>query len=179
VKSHAIKTVGLDDCFKNFSKLEILKDDNEWYCNRCKTHTKAKKKMEIYNVPNILILHLKRFNQNNKITTLVDFPVENLDLTSYVKKTSEQASLYDLFAVCNHEGGLGGGHYFAYCKNSIKKEWYTFNDSTVTSMNETQIVTSAAYVLFYRKKDFQKSININDLYLVPFLDYEKSQEKKE
>ena len=37
--------------------------------------------------------------------------------------------LYDLFAVSNHYGGLGGGHYTAYAKNNGK--WYDFNDSSV------------------------------------------------
>jgi ubiquitin C-terminal hydrolase len=32
------------------------------------------------------------------------------------------APIYDLYAISNHYGGLGGGHYTAYAKNSSK--WY-------------------------------------------------------
>lgn len=39
--------------------------------------------------------------------------------------------IYDLFAVSNHYGGLGGGHYTATCKNYKNSLWYDFNDSNV------------------------------------------------
>ena len=31
--------------------------------------------------------------------------------------------VYDLYAVSQHSGGMGGGHYTAVCKNSIDKKW--------------------------------------------------------
>lgn len=37
--------------------------------------------------------------------------------------------MYDLFAISNHFGGLGGGHYTAYAKNHILNKWYNFDDS--------------------------------------------------
>jgi ubiquitin carboxyl-terminal hydrolase 4/11/15 len=61
---------------------------------------------------------------------------------------SDGNNLYELYAICNHIGESGGGHYTAFCKN--KDEWYKFDDALVTK--ETgNIVTSNAYVLFYRK----------------------------
>ena len=33
--------------------------------------------------------------------------------------------LYDLYAVSQHSGGMGGGHYTAVCKNKIDKRWYS------------------------------------------------------
>ena len=60
---------------------------------------------------------------------------------------------FDLFAVSNHFGSLGGGHYTAFAKNSIKNKWYCFDDSSVTEVNnEKDIISSAAYVLFYRRR---------------------------
>ena len=32
---------------------------------------------------------------------------------------SDKKLIYDLYAVSNHFGGLGGGHYTAYAKNNI------------------------------------------------------------
>jgi ubiquitin carboxyl-terminal hydrolase 4/11/15 len=59
---------------------------------------------------------------------MVDFPTEGLDLTSRVAMKEEGKSLiYDLIAVDNHYGGLGGGHYTAMARNFIDGEWYDYN----------------------------------------------------
>jgi len=48
---------------------------------------------------------------------------------------------------------MGGGHYTACCKNWFDGRWYDYSDSRVSVVsNDKDIVTSAAYVLFYRKK---------------------------
>lgn len=66
------------------------------------------------------MFHLKRFTYSrylkNKIETFVDFPIDDLDLSKYVKNKNGQSYLYELYAVSNHYGGLGGGHYTAYAK---------------------------------------------------------------
>ena len=49
--------------------------------------------------------------------------------------------------------GLGGGHYTAYAKNFHNGKWYNFNDSMVSEIGTSQLVTPAAYVLFYRRRD--------------------------
>lgn len=49
----------------------------------------------------------------------MNFPVHNLDLSEYVKHNAAAASqshIYELYAVDNHYGGLGSGHYSAYAK---------------------------------------------------------------
>ncbi len=35
--------------------------------------------------------------------------------------------MYDLIAVDNHYGGLGGGHYTAYAKHAKTDGWYEYN----------------------------------------------------
>ena len=61
--------------------------------------------------------------------------------------------LYDLYAVSNHYGSLNGGHYTATCKNSIKDQWFYFDDSRVTPAGRDKIVSAAAYLLWYRRRD--------------------------
>lgn len=60
---------------------------------------------------------------------------------------------YDLYAVSNHYGNLVGGHYSVYCLSNApeggKKQWLCLNDETVTRQTKDQIVTAAAYMLFY------------------------------
>jgi ubiquitin carboxyl-terminal hydrolase 4/11/15 len=70
--------------------------------------------------------------------------------------------LYDLYAVSNHYGSLAFGHYTAYCKNHETGVWYDFNDSSVSQLDSpNEAVTSAAYVLYYIKKDFYPTGDIN------------------
>lgn len=63
---------------------------------------------------------------------------------------------YDLIAVSNHYGGMGGGHYTGYAKNKDDGKWYNFDDSSVSPASEDQIVSKAAYVLFYQRQDTVK-----------------------
>ena len=89
----------------------------------------------------------------DKNTIAIDFPIENLDMGKYICGPDKAYSKYDLFAVSQHYGGTGGGHYTAVCKN-IDGNWYSYNDSSVSSASASSAVTSAAYVLFYRRKNW-------------------------
>lgn len=96
----------------------------------------------------------------NKIESLVQFPLEHLDLTDVVKGPQEGApAQYELFAVSEHMGGLGGGHYTAVTKNFKSGDWYACDDTRVTPLSssstggpESGVVTPHAYVLFYQRK---------------------------
>ena len=115
-----------------FNKEEVLSENDAWYCPRCKEHRRASKKFELWKTPDILVMHLKRFSASrgfrDKLDVLVDFPVEGLDMTGRVEAPEPGESLvYDLFAVDNHYGGLGGGHYTAYAKNFMSGEWNEYN----------------------------------------------------
>ncbi|KAF2834360.1 cysteine proteinase [Patellaria atrata CBS 101060] len=157
-KRNARKKSGitLDDCFAETAKSEILSEENAWYCNRCKELRRASKTLEIWTVPDILVVHLKRFSANrglrDKVDLLVDFPIEGLDLTGRVGLPEDKSLVYDLFAVDNHYGGLGGGHYTAFAQNFFDKKWYEYNDSMVTPRKPESVVTTAAYLLFYRRR---------------------------
>jgi len=61
--------------------------------------------------------------------------------------------MYDLVGVINHYGSMNFGHYVAFTKNSINDQWYEFNDSSVSMITEQSVCNSAAYVLFYRRRD--------------------------
>ena len=74
-------------------------------------------------------------------------------MTNYtLHQSGSKRSVYDLYAVSNHFGGMGGGHYTAYCKNPVFQKWYEFDDSSVSKISQSQINTKAAYVLFYKKR---------------------------
>ncbi|KAI7686880.1 hypothetical protein KC353_g20422, partial [Hortaea werneckii] len=120
--------ITLEDCFAESGKREILSEDNAWYCNRCKEMRQAAKTLEIWTIPDILIVHLKRFGGNrsfrDKVDVFVDYPIDGLDMTEKIGlKEDGKEYLYDLFAVDNHYGGLGGGHYTALAKNFHDGQW--------------------------------------------------------
>lgn len=113
-------------------------------------------------LPNILIIHLKRFSYSrtnrDKLDVLVDFPIVDLDMTPHVlHNPNNEKYVYDLIAVANHFGNLGSGHYTAYAKNMNTKLWYYFDDSSVSAEGGKSPVTSSAYVLFYQRKSVQPS----------------------
>ncbi|KJE96924.1 NY-REN-60 antigen [Capsaspora owczarzaki ATCC 30864] len=244
------ETISLDDCLKAFTKEEDLGANDLWYCPKCKDFRKASKKMDIFKLPPILVIHLKRFQfvsgRWSKSQKLVQFPEHNFDagslavssapfVSTFVARDSSAAaaattappktatpegaaepaqssdtfqpspesngdatpankalhaeastldspsatltptnghhhsnghlpssaasstpppeapSRYDLYAVSNHMGALGGGHYIANAKHSNGK-WYTFNDSICKPAAQESIHSPAAYVLFYQRQ---------------------------
>lgn len=153
----------LFSCLETFMKEEPLGPDDMWYCPICKVHRQATKKLDLWRLPEILVVHLKRFSYSrflkNKLDTFVNFPAHNLDLSKYVmnKAATPQSHVYELYAVSNHYGGLGGGHYTAYAKLIEEDSWYHFDDSHVSPVSEDSIKTSAAYVLFYRRTEINSS----------------------
>lgn len=151
------ESVSLFSCLEAFLKEEPLGPDDMWYCPSCKEHRQATKKLDLWRLPEILVFHLKRFSYSrwykNKLDTFVNFPIHNLDLSKYVKSKggAPQSCLYELYAISNHYGGLGGGHYSAYAKLIDQNNWYHFDDCHVSQVGESEIKTSAAYVLFYQR----------------------------
>ncbi|ESQ38494.1 hypothetical protein EUTSA_v10028406mg [Eutrema salsugineum] len=149
------EAISLFSCLEAFLAEEPLGPDDMWFCPGCKEHRQANKKLDLWKLPDILVFHLKRFTYSrylkNKIDTFVNFPIHDLDLSKYVKNKNGQPYLYELYAISNHYGGLGGGHYTAYAKLIDDNKWYDFDDSRVTPVNESEIKNSAAYVLFYRR----------------------------
>uniref|UniRef100_UPI0037E8F1CA ubiquitin carboxyl-terminal hydrolase 43a n=1 Tax=Semicossyphus pulcher TaxID=241346 RepID=UPI0037E8F1CA len=170
----------LDECFQLYTKEEQLAPDDAWKCPHCKQLQQGMVKMSLWTLPDILILHLKRFRQvgerRNKLSTLVRFPLTGLDMAPHVVKRSQSMRnvnlgalptswkqpvdmtlphdyLYDLYAVCNHHGGMHGGHYTAYCRNSVDGLWYSYDDSSVDLVPEEEVCTRGAYILFYQRRN--------------------------
>ncbi|GAB1602017.1 ubiquitin carboxyl-terminal hydrolase 15-like [Argonauta hians] len=150
------QTIQLNECIELFTTKEKLGADDPWYCPKCKKHQQATKKFDLWSLPNILVIHLKRFTYNrywrDKIDTLVEFPSCNLNLKKYIINNNHGPATYDLISVSNHYGGMGAGHYTAYAKNKDDGEWYYFDDSNVTPSSEDAVVTKAAYVLVYQRQ---------------------------
>lgn len=132
----------LYSCLDDFVKGEDI-------INTSKKH--IKKTVYFWSLPDVLIIFLKRYNNNmTKIETVIDFPIDTLDMEKYVRGYDRSSYKYSLYAISNHGGGLGGGHYWSYVKN-LDDNWYKFNDSVVTTLPADNLVSDKAYCLFYKK----------------------------
>lgn len=141
------------DCFRNFIAPELLQGDNAWHNDKTGNKESAIKQMRFWNFPKILVITLKRFtNHMSKSNAFVDFPIEGLDLSEFAHDYNAHRYVYDLYAVCNHMGGVNGGHYNAFVKNKMGR-WILFDDERVQIVdNPEHIKTPAAYCFFYRRR---------------------------
>uniref|UniRef100_A0A4W3HJJ8 Ubiquitin carboxyl-terminal hydrolase 15 n=1 Tax=Callorhinchus milii TaxID=7868 RepID=A0A4W3HJJ8_CALMI len=170
--------VKLKDSIELFTTKEKLGAEDPWYCPNCKQHQQATKKLDLWSLPPVLVVHLKRFSYSrywrDKLDTLVDFPISALDMSEFLINPNAGPCEYNLIAVSNHYGGMGGGHCkyskmvvsvlfsvadlllstdTAFAKNKDDDKWYYFDDTSVSPATEDQIVSKAAYVLFYQRQD--------------------------
>ncbi len=163
--------VSLSECLQSFSAPERLGAGSAWECPACSVKTRAWKGLRLWRAPEVLVILLKRFRYDDygnatKIDSLVDFPLEGLDLSEHLDEGPVEGGpepVYDLFAVCNHVGSLAGGHYTALARNPLSGDWYEFNDHHVTRVGarvgqpqtplQDHIVSSMAYVLLYRRRN--------------------------
>lgn len=152
------KECSIYDCLNLMTEEEVLDEANKWECPNCKKAQICTKKLEIYQTGPILILHLKRNQQllRSKISKKVGFPIKNLDISQFASKTGESKTKYDLFAVCNHYGTeVHQGHYTAFAFDKGKKDWRCFDDEKVFKVEEKDIVTEHAYILFYEANEIK------------------------
>ncbi|XP_076865380.1 ubiquitin carboxyl-terminal hydrolase 31 isoform X2 [Brachyhypopomus gauderio] len=184
---HQPQACSLAQCFQLYTKEEQLAPDDAWRCPHCKQLQQGRIKLSLWTLPDILILHLKRFRQEGdrrlKMQNMVHFPLLGLDMAPHVVKRSQSSwslpshwspwrrpyglgrnpedYLYDLYAVCNHHGNMHGGHYTAYCKNSIDGQWYCFDDSEVQTIPDEDVCQQMAYILFYQRRNTIPSWSAN------------------
>ena len=50
-----------------------------------------------------------------------------------------------------HNGSLGGGHYYAVCKNYLEDKWYEYNDTGVNQLTESKVAKYSPYLFVYKR----------------------------
>ena len=82
-----LDTCDLEKMIEHFLKEEQL--DDLFTCEKCKTQRKSSKKFAIWKIPNILVIHLKRFHygkfRREKIRQNVTFPIKDFNLRPFVE----------------------------------------------------------------------------------------------
>jgi ubiquitin C-terminal hydrolase len=143
--------LSLHNCLEEYLRIEQMEQNCECVGNKDTTFFLRE---GIAWAPKILAISFKRFNKDGeKIENSIDFPINNFDFSRYVIADNKQKLIYDLYAVLKHEGKTpDSGHYITIAKNP-QKEWYVFNDSRVTPIEENEIKDKSAYMLFYKLQD--------------------------
>jgi ubiquitin C-terminal hydrolase len=148
-----IADTNLTNCIDKYFENET--NITSWKCTSCKG-AGCNKHTKLWSLPNYLIIQLKRFdNSRRKLNTVVDFPLDDLNLTKYVTSDKKDPNnyIYSLYAVNYHAGDLDGGHYFS-CARNLDNNWYLFNDGHVSKYKE--VFAKDAYLLFYYRKFIPK-----------------------
>lgn len=147
-----IKEPTLQECLDLYCEPEELSGENAITNEKTNEKEDVNKTILFWDLPKILIIDLKRWNENgNRNNKLIKADINNVDFSKYVIGYNKLDNIYDLYGICNHSGGSMGGHYTAYIKNANNK-WYEFNDTIVNEINEDNLISEKSYCFFYRKK---------------------------
>ncbi|XP_030649116.1 putative ubiquitin carboxyl-terminal hydrolase 50 [Chanos chanos] len=150
----------LRDCLAVFFQQSTLTNSDQMLCPECGVKRDAAVVTTMLKPPEILVLHLKRFDcqgsVKRKVRANVLFSLESLDLRPYLSKPSTWHSDYFLYGVVNHTGDLDSGHFVAYCHSALTHSWHKFDDAMVTEIQDYLIQSPSAYILFYSRRRFHR-----------------------
>ncbi|PJF19696.1 cysteine proteinase [Paramicrosporidium saccamoebae] len=142
----------LEECLHRFTRAEHLPAGN-YICSAChRNHPEIAKQLTIRSSPQILSIHLKRFEHglsSTKIDTAIHFE-EYLSLLPFMATGSTDGPGqygYHLFAVTSHVGNLDSGHYTCFIKS--RDQWFWIDDACVSACTWQEVVRCNAYMLFY------------------------------
>jgi ubiquitin C-terminal hydrolase len=144
--------------------------------------------MQIYRAPKLLILSLKRFKEgtdrqgrptNVKNESDIDFGLKlSMPIAPDDNGKPRPNVEYELYAIITHFGTMNSGHYTAFAKSfnppgstqytekrPTDNKWFYFDDDRVTVipdmaeyMKKDTKILKAAYVLFYRQKNYANKL---------------------
>ena len=124
----------------------------EIYCNFCKKNSDSFYTSKIYSSPNVLILILDRYkNDNNDIK--FDF-YEKIDITQFILEKEKPQIIYDLYAVITLIIKNNNKYFIASCKNPVDKKWYRYHEDKIFQISNVKkdiIDYETPYILFYQK----------------------------
>mmetsp|Transcript_15288 Transcript_15288/g.31709 ORF Transcript_15288/g.31709 Transcript_15288/m.31709 type:complete len:857 (+) Transcript_15288:100-2670(+) len=150
----------LDDALFEFTKDELLTEDNCVTCQRCRKKQPVSKGLRLATAPSILVIHLKRFAFNDygrlvRLHKRIQFP-QKLEIGDYMSNLNKaRPPPYSLVGVLVHQGQTcASGHYLSFVKKN--GEWFKTNDSEVSVVDESTVMMQQAYILMYEVSGMRK-----------------------
>lgn len=144
-------TESIYDCLNKYTEQFELDEENKWTCDKCKKQVQCQKKNKLWKLSPVVIFMIKQYVDNKtKIDKFIKYP-KILNMENYCINYKNECMNYELQSMCIHIGGLGGGHYYAYCKNNADNLWHEYNDSHVKELKEEDVYNETPYCLFYQR----------------------------
>jgi ubiquitin C-terminal hydrolase len=153
--------LSLDECLKWTTRETQLDSENSYECDRCKQLSRSVRKTNLWRLPRVLIVCVKRFaavydNGNvrlEKNNVDVNIPQE-IDLREYltVPEIAGGKTMYELYAIAHHIGNQQGGH----CYSNLKApdgSWFAVDDSNIVKLTQPSFTGSTPYLLFFRLRN--------------------------
>jgi ubiquitin C-terminal hydrolase len=140
----------LYNCIDEYVKKTTLDDENKLKCEKCNNYVNSNKKVVFWDLAPILIILLKKYDENGVISNYIEYPTE-LYMNDYCINYKEKSTKYQLSGLIIHNGGLNSGHYYSICKNKSENKWKVFNDTNVFDIDQNKIFNNHPYCLFYRR----------------------------
>ncbi|KAK4874677.1 hypothetical protein RN001_014037 [Aquatica leii] len=104
----------LEECLRHYTKAETLTLDDAWRCPQCQQYLPVIKTLDVWSLPDILVVHFKRFRQqtlkgrhSTKLTTMVDFPVFGFDMSPHLANRKHSNGHNDILENNVILGGVG------------------------------------------------------------------------
>ena len=146
---------GVDDlreCLVSYTNPKYLDQENAWTCDQCKVSVCPQQRTLLWQTSDILVILLKRYQGGTRLeknNRYISFP-DILDLNDIcISKAKSHA--FALQGMCIQDGSLGGGHYYAICKNHLDRQWYSYNDTHVRLVSTDQRHKTSPYLFFYKR----------------------------
>ena len=162
-KTNGFQYVTLEDCFEQNEEKELLTGQNQIYCNNCRKQSDAFSYNKLYNCPEVLTIILNR-GKGLEFDVEFKFPL-SINIGKYIIDQSYDAN-YELIGVLTHLGPSGmSGHFIAYCKSPVDKQWYRYNDAEVTQCFDVENENKSngiPYVLYYQKYQINENLTSSD-----------------
>lgn len=155
----------VEDSLEGLVQGELMDGDNKITCEVCNDKKAAVMRTCIGSLPNMLLLHLKRFDldfqtfETVKLNSKMAFPM-SINMLKYTKdgidagkeEDQNRANVkpehdidpedyeYELQGILVHAGVAQGGHYYSFVRSYESKDlWYKFDDEDVTPFTAEEI----------------------------------------
>ena len=138
------------ECISEYVKEITMDIDNGWKCDQCKNRVCPNKKINFWNLSPVIIFQINQYRKTGKLNQHISFP-EILSMDDYCLNIQKESLQYKLSGICVHSGNLGGGHYYALCKNYKTGQWNIHNDTMVEKVSLDGVLKETPYCLFYER----------------------------
>lgn len=151
-----IYSINIGNCFEYYQINEFKEDEqqriNSIYCNKCQIYSSFSFKKELYSIPEILIIILKR--KNTGINIKFDI-TEEINLGNYIKAKNKASLEYKLISFIGNTFESSFNNIISYYRSPIDDKWYKYDNNEVIKsdilVNEIKD-SMIPYIIFYQKK---------------------------